>query len=119
MYSIYLAEVKPSREVLTAERQIIAEEGYLTINGTQYSTFSDADIARRREAEYRVRKAECLARLAATCAWCGDVIGCDEATIELGGRRVHADSCAAEFDEFSYGEVAEQEFADMEARAAA
>ncbi|MGI8765710.1 MAG: hypothetical protein ACR2KM_04230 [Gemmatimonadaceae bacterium] len=63
MYPVFYTQATPSREVLTAERQIVAEEGYLTVRSFQYSTFADADRARRTEAEYRVREADRMAHL--------------------------------------------------------
>ncbi len=45
----------PSAEVLAAERDILADEGRLTVGGVQYASESDAAQARRWEAERRVR----------------------------------------------------------------
>ena len=53
---IYLPQAPtPSSEVLAAERDILADEGYLTVGGVQYARESDAAQARRWEAERRVR----------------------------------------------------------------
>lgn len=45
----------PSSEVRAAERDIVDEEGYLTVRGAQYGREADAAQARRWEAERRVR----------------------------------------------------------------
>lgn len=55
----------PSPEVLAAERDILADEGYLTVAGVQYASASDATQARRWEAERRVRNYARFTRWAA------------------------------------------------------
>lgn len=63
---IYLPQAPaPSPEILAAERDILADEGYLTVGGVQYATESDATQARRWEAERRVRNYERFTRWAA------------------------------------------------------
>lgn len=53
---IYLPQAPaPSPEILAAERDILADEGRLTVAGFQYASESDASQARRPEAERRVR----------------------------------------------------------------
>ena len=53
---IYLPQAPaPSSEVVAAQRDILADEGYLTVGGVQYARESDAAQARRWEAERRVR----------------------------------------------------------------
>lgn len=56
---IYLPQATaPRPEVLAAERDIMADEGYITVGGVQYTSESDASQARRWEAERRVRNYE-------------------------------------------------------------
>lgn len=60
---IYLPQAPaPSPEVLAAERDILTDEGYLTVGGVQYASESDASQARRWEAERRVRNYERFTR---------------------------------------------------------
>ncbi len=63
---IYLPQAPaPSPEVLAAERDILTDEGRLTVGGVQYASESDARQARRWEAERRVRNYERFNRWAA------------------------------------------------------
>ena len=63
---IYLPQAPaPSAAVLAAERDILADEGRLTVGGFQYASESDATQGRRWEAERRVRNYERFTRWAA------------------------------------------------------
>lgn len=81
----------------------MAVEGALTVRGFQYANPSDASLARRQEAENRVREAGRRARLALPCAWCGNAVSRhveDGRPVELGGPLLHRE-CACEFDAFT------------------
>jgi len=107
---IYLPEARPSIHVILVEAMLRALEGPLTVCGFQYATESDASLARRQEAEQRVHEASYkVLRLALPCPWCGRRIADDQASMQLGGRCLHVEPCASEFDAFTRGSTSNLE----------
>lgn len=99
---IYLEPYPITPEIRVTEAALQMLEGALTVRGVQYATPSDADLARRHEAERLVAQTERLARLAGPCAWCELPIAPGAPTVEVGGRRLHVERCNAEFARFTY-----------------
>lgn len=102
---IYQAPDPASPAVLAAELVILAQEGPLTVCGFQYATSSDAALARRHEAEYRVRRAARLARAAdRPCIWCGRAFAAGDPIVIVGGEPMHVVGCQVQFEAMAYGD---------------
>jgi hypothetical protein len=68
------------------DRIIVAQSGYLHVNGRYYAKEGDAAFWRRVEAERRVERAERRARI---CSWCQEPFRDDEPTVEIGAVKIH------------------------------
>ena len=101
---IFLAPAQPSAEVVALDAMLRLVSPPLTVNGVQYATESDASLARRQEAEKRVREARRFATRASSCVWCGLPINAGENVIIVSGRAMHVNLCQADFDRFVFGD---------------
>jgi hypothetical protein len=98
--------VSPSEEraVRAVEVGIIATEGLWSVDGTPFTSYIEAELARHALAERAVAEASLLRRyirVEPPCAWCGCEIKPNQESRQIGGRLLHDTDelrCAQEFD---------------------
>jgi hypothetical protein len=100
MYApVLLPDTAPvAQAVREMEARIVLEEGRYSVAGRFYANESDAAIQRRWYAERIVRR-EALQN--PFCAWCHERFTPDDRKVQAGCREIHAEPCAAEYDEFT------------------
>jgi hypothetical protein len=99
--------MSPSEEraVRAVEHGIIAMEGLWSVDGVQFTSYIEAELARHALAERAVAEASLLRRyirVEPPCAWCGFPIKSKQEAREIGGRLLHDTDelrCAQEFDD--------------------
>jgi hypothetical protein len=93
------------RAIRAVEVGIIATEGLMTVDGTPFTSYIEAELARHNLATRAVAEASLLRRyirLEPPCAWCGFAIKPNQESREIDGRLLHDTDelrCAQEFDE--------------------
>jgi hypothetical protein len=93
------------RAIRAVEVGIIATEGLMTVDGTPFTSYIQAELARHTLAERAVVEASLLRRyirVEPPCAWCGCAIKPNQESREIGGRLLHDTDelrCAREFDD--------------------
>jgi hypothetical protein len=93
------------RAVRAVEVGIIALEGLMTVDGTPFTSYVQAELARQSLAERAVSEASLLCRYVCVeppCAWCGCTIRPNQESREIGGRLLPDTPelpCAQELDD--------------------
>jgi len=93
------------RAIRAVEVGIIAQEGLMTVDGTPFTSYVQAELARHSLAERAVAEASLLRRyirVEPPCAWCGFPIKPNQESREIAGRLLHDTDelrCAQEFDD--------------------
>jgi hypothetical protein len=98
--------MSPSEEraIRAVEVGIIATEGLMTVDGTPFTSYVQAELARHNLARRAVAEASLLRRyirVEPPCAWCGFPIKPNQESREIDGRLLHDTDelrCAQEFD---------------------
>jgi hypothetical protein len=93
------------RSIRAVELAVIASEGPMVVDGVRFTSYIDAELARRAFAERVIDEAQLLCRylrLEPPCAWCGSQIKPTQATREVDGRLFHDTDelqCAQAFED--------------------
>lgn len=109
------------RTIRAVELAIIGTEGMMVVNGTAYTSFIDAELARRALAERAIAEASILCRyvrLEPPCPECGFAIKPWQSCREVDGRLFHdtdEHQCAQVFED-STGRCSTERVATRSAR---
>jgi hypothetical protein len=94
-----------ARSIRAVELAVIASEGIMVVDGVTFTSYIDAELARRSFAERAIAEARLLCRylrLEPPCPGCGLEIKPTHATREIDGRLFHdtdEQPCAQEFED--------------------
>jgi hypothetical protein len=94
-----------ARAIRAVEVGIIATEGLWSVDGTPFTSYIEAELARHNLAQRAVAEASLLRRyirVEPPCAWCGCAIKPNQESREIDGRLLHDTDelrCAQEFDD--------------------
>jgi hypothetical protein len=100
------------RAVRAVEVGIIATEGLWSVDGVQFTSYVEAELARHALAEQAVTEASLLwryVRVEPPCAWCGFAIKPNQESREVSGRLLH------DTDELRYAQEFDDDLADYTA----